>query len=658
MRLTKKIAISFFLTISAVAGFSQNCPSLGPDQYLPCGITQTVLMANVTTCNPSTITANQTNTYNVTNIPFAPYVNTGANVVLSDDSQAGPFPIGFTFCFFGNTYTNFYIGSNGWIAFTPGQPNTFASASIPSAAANVPKNCIMGPWQDWHPGIAGGPYIKYQTQGVAPCRRLVVSWTQVPMYSCTTTKGTFQIVIYEGTNLIENHITSKLNCLTWAGGTAVQGIHNLAGNIGITVPGRNSTPWTTTNNSYRYSPAGAPVNPTLTWFAVGNPVALGTGPTLTVTPPVAGQLYTCHFVYPACYQGFDNCIPSVGNSPDTVLVVPGLAGINPTITAPTCINGPTQISVSPNTTTNNIQWTGPGIIGSSTTPTITINGTGVYSVSISNTVNICAGSASVLVSQTPTLSIVSSTNSMCSFNSNGSLNSVSLTVSGASTYTWSGISGLTNTAPSVTATTISFDAISGFTTGSVSVVGVNGPCSNTTSFNIAITPNPTITVTSASVCAGLGTNLVASGATDYNWSPSLGLNTTNGATVIANPNTTSVYSVIGTSLGCNSTTETSTLLVVPNPTISVTPLTNTICVGGNLNLTAVGATSYNWAPNTGLNTTTGAVVNASPNSTTDYTVVGSQNSCTAQAVYQVSVIIVPNLLTSVSKDIICRGGTS
>ena len=658
MKLKKNISLAFLLSINAILVFSQNCPSLGPNQNLPCGITQTVLTANLTTCNPSTITANQTNTYAVTNIPFAPFPNTGPTVVLSDDSQAGPFPIGFTFCFFGNTYTQFYIGSNGWIAFTPGQPNTFASASIPSGAGNVPKNCIMGPWQDWHPGIGGGPYIRYQTQGTAPCRRLVVSWTNCPMFSCTSTLGTFQIVIYEGTNLIENHITNKPNCPSWASGTAVQGIHNIGGTIGITVPGRNSTAWTTTNNSHRYSPAGAPVNPVLTWFAVGNPVALGTGPTLTVTPPVAGQLYTCQFVYPACYQGFDNCIPSVGNSPDTVLVVPGLSGITPTITAPICINGPTQISVAPNSATNNIVWTGPGIVGSTTSPTITVNATGVYSVNISNTVNICAGSSSVLVTQSPTVTIASTSNSMCSVNSNGSLNSVSLTASGAPSYTWSGISGLTNTSGSVNASTISFTPTTGFTTGSVSLIGVSGPCSNTASFNISIIPNPTITVSSASVCAGLGNTLTVNGAASYVWSPATGLSATTGSAVVANPNATNVYSIIGSSLSCNSTTETSTLTVVPNPTITVSPLTNTICYGGNLNLTASGATTYNWAPNTGLNTTIGSVVNAGPTTNTTYTVIGSQNSCTALAVYQVSVIIVPNLITTISQGTICAGNST
>jgi gliding motility-associated-like protein len=247
---------------------------------------------------------------------------------------------------------------------------------------------------------------------------------------------------------------------------------------------------------------------------------------------------------------------------------------------------------------------------------------------------------------------------MCSVNSNGSLNSVSLTALGAPNYTWTGISGLSNTAGSVNASTISFTPVAGFITGSVSLLGVNGPCSNTTSFNIAIIPNPTITVTSASVCAGLGNTLTANGATSYVWSPATGLSTTSGSSVVANPNSTTVYSIIGSSLSCNSTTGISTLTVVPNPTITVSPLTNTICYGGNLNLTANGATTYNWAPNTGLNTTTGSVVNAGPNTNTTYTVIGSQNSCTALAVYQVSVIIVPNLMTTISNGTICAGNST
>jgi gliding motility-associated-like protein len=287
---------------------------------------------------------------------------------MGDDTQQGPFNIGFNFCFFGNTYTQFWIGSNGWISFSGGQPITFTSQTIPTGNIFVPKNCIMGPWQDWHPGIGG--QIRYQVQGVAPCRKLVVSWIGVPMFSCTNNQGTFHIVIHESTNVIENHIGNKPACVQWQGGTATQGIHNLAGTIGIAVPGRNSTAWTTVNNSYRYTPSGPTVTPTLTWYQVGNPNPIGTGPTITVTPPPAGANYTCHLVYPICNAGWSTCNLGVGNlGPDTVFVQPGPPNLPPPLVNfanPTCagtcdglidvnpIGGTGVITISWNNQPNNL----------------------------------------------------------------------------------------------------------------------------------------------------------------------------------------------------------------------------------------------------------------------------------------------------------------
>ncbi len=307
---------------------AQFCPALGPDIELPCGETQVTLTADLSECGSGGAPL-MTNTYTVANIPFAPNPTNGTAVTMTDDQVQGPFPIGFSFCFFGNTYTQFYICSNGWIGFSPGQLNTFTAAPIPSTAPTVPKNCIMGPWQDWHPGIAGGPYIRYQTTGQAPCRKLVVSFTNIPFFSCTTTLGTFQIVLNEGSNIIENHITNKPSC-GWAGGTAVQGIHNLAGNVAFTVPNRNSTVWTTTNNSWAWTPNGAPAPVTYTWFEVGNPEPVATGSqTVTLDVPAGGASYTCQIGYTGCY----GLCGGQSLNPDTVFVTPGSGGITLTVNA-------------------------------------------------------------------------------------------------------------------------------------------------------------------------------------------------------------------------------------------------------------------------------------------------------------------------------------
>lgn len=630
MKLTQRI-FTLILAAIAFAGSSQNCPNLGPNLTLPCGVTTTVLTANMTACNPTTITPNQTNTYSVTNIPFAPYANAGTAVALTDDSQTGVLPIGFTFCFFGNTYTQFYIGSNGWIAFTAGQPVTFASSAIPNGGGGIPKNCIMGPWQDWHPGVGGT--IRYQTQGTAPCRRLVVTWANMPMYSCTNLQGTFQIVIFEGTNLIENHITNKPNCPAWSGGTAVQGIHNLAGTIGITVPGRNSTQWTTTNNAYRWSPSGAAVIPTLTWFAVGNPVPIGTGPTCTVTPPTGGQLYTCHNVYPACYAGFDGCIPSFGNSPDTVLVVPGLTGITPTITAPFCINGPTQISVAPNSATNIVQWTGPTIVGASNSPTVTVNGTGIYSVVISNAVNTCTGTATVSVQQTPTV-VIGNNGPVCT----GTV--LNLTGGGVGTYAWTGPNAFNSAVQNPVINPVTVGA-----SGVYSLVVTANTCTSIATTNVLVNPLPVpIANSNSPVCVNQPINFTGSGASTYTWTGPGSYSSTAQNPIIASAQATNggVYTLSVTSAaGCKNNVTTN---VVVNPLPVIVTNSPVACLNTNINLTATGGTSYSWSGPLGFTSLlqNPSIANATLPMTGVYTVtVTTASGCTATATSSVTVVSLP-----------------
>ena len=61
--------------------------------------------------------------------------------------------------------------------------------------------------------------------------------------------------------------------------------------------------------------------------------------------------------------------------------------------------------------------------------------------------------------------------------------------------------------------------------------------------------------------------------------------------------------------------------------ITVNPSAPAICKGKQVTLTASGATTYTWAPATGLNVTTGTTVKAKPNATTTYTVTGDGGNC-------------------------------
>jgi gliding motility-associated-like protein len=354
-----------FILISFVT-YSQYCPYLGPDQILPCGVGSTTLTADLSQCVAGT-NPNQTTNYGVSNITYSPdsYTN-GNSVFLGDDAISTAIPIGFNFCYFGQTYNTFYIGSNNWVGFSAGQTTTWVTTPIPNGTGSAPMNCIMGPWQDINPGIGGT--IKWAVYGTAPCRRLVISYYQVPMFSCTSQLYSSQIKIYETTNVIETHILNKPICASWNSGNAVHGLHNANGTQSVLVQPpvstsiRNNNQWSTQNEGIRFTPSGPVVNPVLTWYQVGNPNPIGTGPTITVNPPAQGANYTCHLVYPICNAGWSVCNASAGPGPDTVFVQPGPPNLpQPTVTFidPTCYNYcDGSINVIPNGTngTTTISW--------------------------------------------------------------------------------------------------------------------------------------------------------------------------------------------------------------------------------------------------------------------------------------------------------------
>lgn len=218
--------------------------------------------------------------YTYEEIPYLPEETSGIDITMVDDTYEGPFPIGFDFCFFGEVYDEFYVCSNGWISFI--EPaggwatNWTPDGPIPDAAANVPKAAIFAPWTDWHTGLCTG-CVSYETTGTAPDRRMVVTYEDVPLFSCTADEGTFQIVLHETTNFIDNHFTEVLVCPTWDLGIATQGLQNADGSIAFTVDGRNATEWSASNESWRW------YTTFISWFDEDGTL-IGSGPEVDVAP--------------------------------------------------------------------------------------------------------------------------------------------------------------------------------------------------------------------------------------------------------------------------------------------------------------------------------------------------------------------------------------
>ncbi|GIV29918.1 MAG: hypothetical protein KatS3mg028_0984 [Bacteroidia bacterium] len=161
-----------------------------------------------------------------------------------------------------------------------------------------------------------------------------------------------------------------------------------------------------------------------------------------------------------------------------------------------------------------------------------------------------------------------------------------------------------------------------------------------TAVTITVSPTPTITVNSSTICSGQSATLIANGASSYTWNTGA---TTN--SVIVTPTTNTSYTVSGGSGSCIDS-KTTQVIVNPSPTITVNSAT--ICSGQSAPLVANGASSYTW--NTGA--TTSSII-VTPTTNTSYTVSGGSGSCIDSKTTQV--IVNPSPTITVNSATICSG---
>jgi hypothetical protein len=95
------------------------------------------------------------------------------------------------------------------------------------------------------------------------------------------------------------------------------------------------------------------------------------------------------------------------------------------------------------------------------------------------------------------------------------------------------------------------------------------------------------------LCPGGTLMLEASGAADYTWSPIIGLSNPTGAKTTANPATTTVYTVTGTSGSCTATAQVT--VVVPSLSTILLPGDTAMCLGSSIALPSSGAQGYEWS---------------------------------------------------------------
>ena len=283
----------------------------------------------------------------------------------------------------------------------------------------------------------------------------------------------------------------------------------------------------------------------------------------------------------------------------------------------------------------------------SATPTTTTT----YSV-LGTASNGCASTSfiTIHVNPLPILSVSPNVATICEGDNLG------MTIIGAQNFIWSPALGLNTTiGPNVIATPItnSFYTITG--------TDING-CSDIISTIINVNPKPVITLSpsSADICEGASVSISSFGADSYLWSPAFGLNSTINSSVIANPNATTNYTVLGTDFNNCTNITNFQLNVGINPIVAIIPENPIICEGENISLIASGASQYIWKPAITLSAGVGIMVSASPNVSTTYTLVGTDAiGCVDSISTTISVNPLPSAtINQNSETTICWGDSA
>ncbi len=405
-----------------------SCPGVnaGPNQAVTCA-------NNCANLNAVPVSGFAPTTYNAQQIPYTPYsYTTGTPIIVNiDDRWSNIINLPFNFCFYGNMYNQCVIGSNGVVSFNLGYANGFnqwvIGSGIPGNADVL--NSICGPFHDTDPSVGGTIY--WQVYGTAPCRVLVVSFNQIPMYDCNNLIARQQTVIYETTNIIETYIANKPTCSSWNGGYAIHGIQNAAGTAATVVPGRNfPSVWSTSNNAWRFVPAG-PQNYVTQWFQVGNPVAIATGNATTVCPS-STQSYYAQVTYTNC----DNSTVIVRDTLQ-VSIPNGITAINPVVNQINCTSLG-NISLTPQGGTPGYTYTWSPSFGN--VSSISNLSAGTYSVTVTDAAGCTFPQTFTINPYTPPVaSISNSLNISCNGANDGS---ATATVAGGIpnySYAWSTI---------------------------------------------------------------------------------------------------------------------------------------------------------------------------------------------------------------------------
>ncbi|MBZ5640818.1 MAG: choice-of-anchor D domain-containing protein [Acidobacteriia bacterium] len=161
----------------------------------------------------------------------------------SDDANTTGIPIGFSFPFYGGSFTTVNVCTNGWLSFT-NTTTSLTNYALPSTSA--PENLLALFWDDLHLRTGN---VKYLNDGT----RFIVQYTNVDTFS-TSGLFTFQVILYPNGRIVYQYLS-----MTGTVTGATLGIQDATKTDGLTV---------VFNAAYVHNSLAVEFNPPIGWIGV------------------------------------------------------------------------------------------------------------------------------------------------------------------------------------------------------------------------------------------------------------------------------------------------------------------------------------------------------------------------------------------------------
>lgn len=181
-----------------------------------------ILVIGLTTVSPAQAQYSATDA-----VPFSftDISSTGTRILAGTDDAVAAAPIGFSFSFYGASFSTLFASTNSLLTFGAGNANFVNQPLSAELTPNVPTIAVL--WDDWQFFQTGTDAAYHQTVGAPGNRQFIAQWNLAQGFATSPSSVTFQAVLFEGSNDIQfNYLDVVSGDFRNNGASATVGIRN------------------------------------------------------------------------------------------------------------------------------------------------------------------------------------------------------------------------------------------------------------------------------------------------------------------------------------------------------------------------------------------------------------------------------------------------